>query len=144
MGIRRLLPEDEEVEALLMARWVAGLAVATALLFAASFALARSGRPAAEPAAAGDTAPKALPAVSVPAGVGDLRRLHPASLPALEKAPQPQPAAASPAPATPSPPPADTTAPPATDTSPAPAPAPGPAPNPAPAPEPGGGCDPCG
>ena len=121
-----------------MPRWVVGVAVLAVALFAASFALARSGRTRAEPAAAAATAaPGPLTAVSLRAGVGDLRRLTAAKLPALERAPKPRETSASPAPAPATP--VEPVAPTVPDTSPAPAPAPAPAPDPG-----GGGCDPCG
>ena len=71
-----------------MHRWIAIVAVAAVVLFAASFAMARSGRPQAERSPARtDSAPAALERVKTASGVGKLRRLDPRSLPALKREP---------------------------------------------------------
>jgi hypothetical protein len=71
-------------------RWIAAFAVVAVGLFAASFAVARSGRaPAAAAPAARTAAAAPLPEVQVSAKGGRLHRLGKAELPALRRPPKP-------------------------------------------------------
>jgi hypothetical protein len=88
LQVQGLLQQEEPLEEVLMHRWIAIVAVAAVALFAASFAMARSGRPQAEPSPPRtDSAPAALERVKTASGVGRLRRLEPRSLPALKREP---------------------------------------------------------
>jgi hypothetical protein len=142
--VQELLQHEEALEEVLMRRWAAIVAAAAVALFAASFAMARSGREQPErPPARPDSAPAALERVKTAGGVGDLRRLDPRWLPALEREPVEAPEEDEVTPPTVDdfPP----TAPP-TDDPPVVPPANDPPANDPPASDPplSGGCDPCG